>query len=83
MIKHLSIILAVLIFAACNDTNHGVNLQQDLKNDTTAKTSQIMFAEPQIIDSSHIIIYPLIFEKTAYGSYGSSGNGDPAASSAV
>jgi len=76
MLKLLSIILTVLILTACNDTKHDVNLQQELKNDSTAKASQIIFAEPQIIDSSHIIIYPLLLEKTSYRSYGSSGGGE-------
>ena len=76
MLKQLSIVLTILILTACNDTNQDVNLQRDFKNDTTTKASQIIFAEPQIIDSSHIIIYPLLFEKTSYGSYGSSGGGE-------
>ena len=76
MLKLLSIILTVLILTSCNDTKQEVNLQQDLKNDTTAKAIQILFAEPQIIDSSHIIIYPLLFEKISYESYGSSGGGE-------
>jgi hypothetical protein len=76
MLKQLSITLSVLILAACNDTKQDVNLQQDLKNDTTAKAIQIMFAEPQIIDSSHFIIYPLIFERTSYEGYGSSSRGE-------
>ena len=73
MLKLLSIILTVLILTSCNDTKQEVNLQQDLKNDTTTKAIQILFAEPQIIDSSHIIIYPLLFEKISYESYGSGG----------
>ena len=76
MHKLLSIILTLLILTGCNDTKHDVNLQQNIKNDTTAKAIQILFAEPQIVDSSHIIIYPLLFEKISYESYGSSGGGE-------
>src|SRR5829696_126597 len=76
MLKQLPIVITILILTACNDTKHDVNLQKDLKNDSTAKASQIIFAEPQIIDSSHTIIYPLLFEKTSYSSYGSSGGGE-------
>ncbi len=78
MLKLLSIILTVFIFIACKNTKQDVNLQQDLKNDATENANQIMFAEPQILDSSHIIIYPLLFEKTANGGYGNSSGVDKA-----
>ncbi len=61
---------------ACSDEPQNVNLQEKLKKDTTVTSQQIIFSQPQTIDSTHIVIYPLIFQKETYGgSYGSSGGG--------
>lgn len=77
MLKHLFIILAVFMLICCNDNNRDVNLQQGLKNDSAASANQILFAGPQISDSSHVIIYPLILEKKSDGdSYESSSRGE-------
>jgi hypothetical protein len=76
MFKQLSIIAILFISTSCNNKTENVNLQQGIKTDTTIKASQIIFSEPQTIDSSSIVIYPLILEKTTYGgSYGSSSSG--------
>lgn len=73
MVKLLFIFLSVFILTACSDKRQDVNLQEKLRKDTTANSQQIIFAEPQTIDSSHIVIYPLVLEKESYGSsYGSS-----------
>jgi hypothetical protein len=76
MSKILPILLSFSILIACSDSSQDVNLQERLKKDTTVNSQQIIFAEPEILDSSHIIIYPLILEKESYGkSYGSSSGG--------
>lgn len=76
MLRLLLIFLSVFTLIACSDRSHDVNLQEKLEKDPTANSQQIIFAEPQTIDSSHIVIYPLIFQKESYGgSYGSSGGG--------
>ncbi len=77
MLKQLSFILTVFAFISCGNRYQDVNLQKGLKKDTTIKASQILFYDPLIIDSSHIIIYPLILEQTSYdNSYGSSRGGE-------
>ena len=77
MLRQLSIIAILFILISCSNKTEDVNLQQGIKIDTTIKASQIIFSEPQIIDSSSIVIYPLILEKTTYGgNYGSSGGGE-------
>lgn len=76
MLKQLSFILAVVTLASCGNKEEDVNLQQSVKKDTTLKSNHILFAESQIIDSSHFIIYPLILEKAYRDSYGSSGGGE-------
>lgn len=75
MAKLLFIFSSVFILTACSDKRQDVNLQEKLRKDTTANSQQIIFAEPQTIDSSHIVIYPLVLEKEAYGSGFSSGSG--------
>ena len=74
MVKLLFIFLPVFILTACADKSKDVNLQEKLRKDTTVNSQQIIFAEPQTIDSSHIVIYPLILEKETYGSGYSSGS---------
>ena len=76
MLRQLSTITIIFILTSCNSKTEDINLQQGIKNDTMIKTSQIIFSEPQTIDSSSVVIYPLISEKTTYGgNYGSSGGG--------
>jgi hypothetical protein len=76
MLKLLSLLLSLSILQACSNRNQDVNLQEKLKKDTTINSQQIIFAEPQTIDSSHYVIYPLILEKERYDdSYGSSSGG--------
>ena len=75
MVKLLFIFLPVFILTACADKSKDVNLQEKLRKDTTVNSQQIIFAEPQTIDSSNIVIYPLILEKETYGSGYSSGSG--------
>lgn len=77
MYKTLIFTLAIMILISCGNKKEDVNLQQDVKKDTSLKASHILFAEPVIIDSTHFIIYPLILERTTYtDSYGSSGGGE-------
>jgi hypothetical protein len=76
MHRPLHIFLSAFTLPACSDSSQDVNLQEKLKKDTTANSQQIIFAEPQTIDSSHIVIYPLILQKESYSSsYGSSSGG--------
>jgi hypothetical protein len=74
MTKQLYIFLSVIILTACSNKRQDVNLQEKLRKDTTANSQQIIFAEPETIDSSHIVIYPLVLEKETYGSSFSSGS---------
>jgi hypothetical protein len=75
MCKILFVFLLLSVLTACSDSNREVNLQETLKKDTTGASGQIIFAQPQIIDSSHIVIYPLILEKESYSSGYSSSSG--------
>ena len=76
MLKLALIFLSVLSLTACSDKNQDVDLQEKIKKDTTTNSQQIIFAAPQTIDSSHIVIYPLILQKESYGSsYGSTSSG--------
>jgi hypothetical protein len=61
---------------SCSGNSKDMNLQKAIKKDSSANMSTIIFAAPQVIDSSHIVIYPLILEKTTYGSGFSSGSGE-------
>jgi hypothetical protein len=77
MLKILTLLLSFSVLTACSNRGSDVNLQEKLKKDTTANSQQIIYAEPQIIDSSHIIIYPLILQRESEGtSYGSSSGGE-------
>lgn len=76
MIKSLSFILIVSLVISCTSKTRKVDLQTKIKKDTTISSEQILFAAPQLIDSSSIVIYPLILEKGTYGSgYGSGSRG--------
>ena len=68
MVKYPPLIIAVCILLSCSNNNQAVNLQEGIKSDTSAKATAILFSYPEIIDSSHIVIYPLILERTSYGS---------------
>ena len=75
MTKLLFIFLPAFVLTACADKRRDVNLQEKIRKDTTANSQQIIFAEPQTIDSSHIVIYPLVLEKETYsGGYSSGGS---------
>lgn len=76
MLRAFLIIFVICAFLSCKENNNNINLQKELKNDSSAKTGTIVFGEPLIIHSSHNIIYPLILEKTDYGSGFSSGSGE-------
>ena len=75
MLRQLLSIITVCCLLSCSNNNQDVNIQKGLRTDTSAKATAILFSTPQIIDSSHIIIYPLILEKTSYGSGFSSSSG--------
>ena len=76
MLRLLLLQLSVLLLTACAENTRDVNLQEKLKTDTTATAQQIIFAQPQIIDSSHVVIYPLILQdESRSNSYGSSSGG--------
>ena len=75
MLRHLFVIITVFGLLACSDASHDVNLQKQISSDTSAKATAILFADPQEIDSSHIVIYPLLLEKTSYGNGSASSRG--------
>ena len=75
MNRQLLLIASVCLFLSCSGNNQDVNIQKDILTDTSTKTTAILFSDPQTIDSSHIVIYPLILEKTSYGSGFSSSAG--------
>src|SRR5580698_10126947 len=73
MFKTLLSLLAFCALFSCFNNSQDRNLQKAIKKDSLASVSSIVFDEPQVIDSSHIIIYPLILEKTSYGGFSSGG----------
>jgi hypothetical protein len=75
MLRPTPVLFAICALFSCSENSQDLNLQKTIKNDTSAKAGSIVFAEPQIIDSSHIIIYPLVLERSTYGSGFSSGSG--------
>ena len=64
MFKHLIFISLVLSFFACSSKNNDINIQKGIRTDTSNTASSVLLAAPQVIDSSHIVIYPLVLEKT-------------------
>ena len=56
MSKLPAIFLSACIFMACSETNHEVNLQEKLKNDTTGGSEAVIFAAPQVL-----IVLQLLF----------------------
>jgi len=76
MLKQLLSIFTVSCLLSCSNNNKDVNIQKGIRTDTAAKATVVLFSNPQVIDSSHIVIYPLILEKTSYGSGFSSGGGE-------
>ena len=67
MFKHLIFISLIFSLISCSNDNQGINIQKEIRGDTSKTTSSIMLASPQVIDSSHIVIFPLILEKTTSG----------------
>jgi hypothetical protein len=77
MLRHILFFLTFSLLFSCSNDNQDINLQKRIQTDTSTSATAILFSEPQVIDSSHIIIYPLILEKTSYGSgFASSSGGD-------
>jgi hypothetical protein len=75
MAKLLFIFLPIFILTACADKSRDVNLQEQLREDTTLNAQQIIFAQPQMISNTHLVIYPLILEKETYAIGYSGGSG--------
>ncbi|MDX2279796.1 MAG: hypothetical protein NW218_09420 [Saprospiraceae bacterium] len=75
MAKLLFIFLPVFILTACANKRSDINLQEQLREDTTLNAQQIIFAQPQMIGNSQIVIYPLILEKETYAIGYSGGKG--------
>ncbi len=67
MFKYLIFITLILSFLSCSSKNNDINIQKGIRSDTSNTASSVLLATPQIIDSSHIVIYPLILEKTTSG----------------
>lgn len=75
MLRYILLIITTCYLLSCSNGNQNVNIQKGIQTDTSAKATAILFSNPQIIDSSHIVIYPLILEKASYGSGFSSSSG--------
>ncbi|MEO6229279.1 MAG: hypothetical protein ABJB11_10925 [Ferruginibacter sp.] len=75
MLRNVLLIIFVASLFSCSNDNEDINLQRRIQTDTSAKATTILFAEPQVIDSSHIVVYPLVLERTSYGSGFSSSSG--------
>ena len=78
MFKYFSFFTIVFVLISCSDNRRDVNLQQDIKKDTSisSKSNMILFADPIIVDSSGLIAYPLILNKFHYSGSYSSGRGE-------
>jgi len=72
------LLLLLLSIASCSEKSKDVDLQQGFRNDSTSKSNKVLFAAPQMVDSSAIVIYPLILGKTTSSSesYGYSGSSE-------
>jgi hypothetical protein len=75
MTKLLFILLPIFVLTSCADKSKDVNLQEQLREDTTLNAQQIIFAQPQMIGNTHLVIYPLILEKETYAIGYSGGSG--------
>jgi len=73
MFKYLIFTGLILSLFSCSSNNNDINIQKGIRGDTSNTTSSVLLAAPQVIDSSHIVIYPLILEKrTSEGGFSSS-----------
>ena len=75
MRRQILIIVTICFLLSCSNDSEEVNIQKRIQSDSSAKVATILFSSPQVIDSSQIIIYPLILEKTSSGSGLSSSSG--------
>ena len=76
LIRQLVFVCFSILLVSCGQDAEELDLQKELSTDSTVKSNQIVFTEPQIIDSSKLVIYPLLFEKVNYrGSGDYSGGG--------
>lgn len=64
MIKYLIFISLILSSLSCSNKNDDISIQKEMRNAATDKAISVLIAAPQVLDSSHTIIYPLILEKT-------------------
>jgi len=76
MLKFFLLVLIAGIITSCSQKDSSVNFQEQLKKDTTLKAQQLLYSQPIVIDSSGIVIYPLILQKgDDGGSYLASSSG--------
>jgi hypothetical protein len=75
MLRFFFLIIIISGIFSCSNNSQDVNLQRRIQTDTSAQANAVIFAEPQVVDSAHIVIYPLILEKTSYAGGFSSGSG--------
>jgi len=63
MLKFFLLVLIAGLFTSCSEKDSAVNLQEQIKKDTTLKAQQLLYAQPIPVDSSGVVIYPLILQK--------------------
>lgn len=74
MLRYLLFGVAFSTLLSCSNNSQDINLQKRIQTDTSTNATAILFADPKLVDSSHLIIYPLILEQTSSGSGFSSGS---------
>ena len=72
--KYIFIATCSLLFS-CKDRPQQVSLEKINADDTLAAVSQIFTDRPTILDTSGMVLYPLIFENGDDYKFGSSGGG--------
>lgn len=70
MNKNLVLSLLFILLFSC-ERERNVDLQKNLKNETSTQNIEVLFADPIVIDSTEIVMYPLIFESIESGGYSS------------
>jgi hypothetical protein len=74
MLKKIPIVLFTTIILSCSNNKQDVDLQKGIPTDTSGKVSTILFSDFQAIDSSEVVLYPLILERTTSDPSFSSGS---------
>ena len=62
--KKIFLILFTTVILSCSNNKQDIDLQKRIQTDSSSKVSTILFSDFQAIDSSGIVLYPLILERT-------------------